>query len=61
MTKLGFKQVMLGIDTYGMLKKIAVNEKTSIDRIIKGFLIGDSLALGANLEGVHGFKSHPSH
>ena len=30
MTKLGFKQVMLGIDTYGMLRKQAIKHKISI-------------------------------
>jgi hypothetical protein len=41
MTKAGFKQVMLSIDTWAILKKEATKQKISIDRLIRG-LIGVS-------------------
>ncbi len=40
MTKSGFKQVMLGIDTYGLLKKQAIRQKISINQLVCGLLEG---------------------
>jgi hypothetical protein len=40
MTKLGFKQVMLGIDTYGLLRKQALKQKISINQLIRGMFEG---------------------
>ncbi len=34
MTKAGFKQVMLSIDTYNKIKLLAKQQKTSINRVI---------------------------
>jgi len=42
MTKLGFKQVMLGIDTYGLLRKQALKQKISINQLIRGMFEGVS-------------------
>jgi len=41
MTKLGFKQVMLGIDTYGSLRKQAIEQKISINQLVRGMIEGD--------------------
>lgn len=51
MTKAGFKQIVVGIDTWGILKKITVNQRTSMNNIIKGLLLNKTNAFQANNSG----------
>ncbi len=57
MTKEGFKQILVSIDTYQKLKDFSVKEKKSMDGVLKGFLNSS----GVISEGIRGFKSLPSH
>ena len=47
MTKPGFKQILVGIDTWGMLKKEAIRQKKSINRLIADTFSGAWKACGA--------------
>ena len=42
MTKEGFKQILVGIDTWGMLKKQSIKQKISINKVIQGLFIAPS-------------------
>jgi hypothetical protein len=61
MTKEGYKQVMVGIDTWGMLKKQSIKQKMSINQLIQGFIRGLPLNSGSCDQGSNPCRATLNH